>query len=1058
MPHWLELPYLALTTHLDSRFYLSQALHYPGLVRLASKPPLPPLIESLQRHLAEAPALALHRHYPPGLWETRVHTLLIQPAKSSPAWREAWTIELSALHYQPAPGLESAFFPALAIEVTVNDPADIKKTVLQQVRGELMRRGALKHLDQLVMLSRWGPLTCQSGQLNLQRKSIQELTTGEEPAEDWLPKVATALLALPPSAAHYEHHLERLAELLGAEGRRSVLLVGPSGVGKTAIFHELARRKRSYELGATPFFETSGSRLISSELGCGGWQERCQQLVRQWAKRQAVIHLGSLVELLEVGRHSTHPTGLAGFLRPTLARGQVQAVAECTDSQLTYLERELPQLLEAFVIYRVEKPDRETTAAILAARFQGLPEAARQQALELHERFASHSASPGWEVRLLQAVQRKDGASVIETFSHQSGIPSRFLDPEQPLPQLEVSRWFNARVQGQIDAVDRVVERLLTFKAALNRPARPLASLLLMGPTGTGKTELARSLAEYLFQDRQRLTRLDMSEYSDPWAVRRLVGWAGGRPGLLVQMVRELPFQVVLFDELEKAHPDFFDLLLQVLGEGRLTDASGNLADFSNCLIVMTTNLGSEAMQKGSVGFRDQPPQQGYLEAVRAAFRPELLNRIDEIVPFARLSQDTVELLAEIELEQIQKSPGLRRRNLRWHITAQVVPALAEKGYDARYGARPLKRAIERLLLAPLSVQLNSHPEDAPLQVLVGAIEGVVQVFVRPLHDPQTAIQEAQRKRSLGDQITLLRRRSLRFMRGPLVSELCNDRVRHMRLQPKRPWPEENNLDAIENLHERIQELEELALLGLEQIRHFDEEQLRRGCSDLLAELNASLLRLYSRSFADRGAITMAFYSDHHASLRQLADAYMRLGRSSCLNTEIQSIQAQKGEVPAPTLEHPQPNLDRRTQGLDWWLQGFPGAHLGVLIRFSGLNAYPTFHLESGVHVFLRPEGEKKVLVEVSPAPLTSGDPDKPFMAPAYLPPEDLHRKGTLTQLYKGSVCRTYDLPHGKCIDSLLKKPRNCLNGNELDLTSVVDARLLRVAEEDGLAPVGSTS
>ena len=872
-------------------------------------------------------------------------------------------------------------------------------------------------------------------------------------------------------------------------GRRSVLLVGPSGVGKTAALHELARRKRAYQLGGTPFFETSGARLISGQLGFGGWQERCQQLVRQWAEREAVIHLGSLVELLEVGRHSTQPTGLAGFLRPSLARGQVQAVAECTEQQLSYLEREFPQILEAFVVYRMEKPNRETTRAILAARFKSMPEPFREQALELHERFASHSSSPGWEIRLLRAVQRKalsgeeshqvvsreshpskeshpsrdnraaeNVSPVIAVFSQQSGIPARFLDPEQPLPQVEVSRWFHARVQGQDEAVDRVVDRLLAFKAALNRPGRPLASLLFMGPTGVGKTELARCLAEYLFQDRQRLTRLDMSEYSDPWAVRRLVGWAGSKqPGVLVQMVRELPFQVVLFDEIEKAHPDFFDLLLQVLGEGRLSDVFGNLADFSNCLIVMTTNLGSEAMQKGSVGFRDQPPQQGYLEAVRSAFRPELINRIDEIIPFQRLSQDVVELLAEVELERIQRAPGLRRRNLRWHVTAQVVPTLAEKGYDARYGARPLKRAIEKLLLAPLSLQLNSHPEDAPLQILIGAIDGVVQGFVRPLHDSATAISEAQRKRSLGDQISLLRRRSLRFMRGSLVSELCNDRVRHMRAQPKRPWPDQSQLDAIENLNEQIQSLEELALLGLEQLRGFDEEHLRGGCNDLLNELNAALLGLYYRSFAERKAITMAFFSDHHASLRQLADAYVRLGRSRGLTTDFQSVQTQKGEVPPPTLEHPQPNLDRRERGLDWWLQGFPGTNLGVLIRFSGLNAYPTFHLESGVHTFLRPEGEKKVVVEVSPAPLTSGDPDKPYMAPAYLPPEDLHRKGTLAQLCKGgSICRTYDLPHGKCTDSLLKKPRNCLSGTELDLAGVVDARLLRVAEEDGLAPVES--
>ena len=206
---------------------------------------------------------------------------------------------------------------------------------------------------------------------------------------------------------------------------------------------------------------------------------------------------------------------------------------------------------------------------------------------------------------LNDAASGKDvlrGEDVTTAFSYETGLPAWLLEPSARLDLQAAHAWFAERVIGQEQAVSAVVDLLATVKAELARPGRPIASLLFIGPTGVGKTEMAKALAEFLYQDRRRMTRIDMSEYADPAAAERLIG-GGGREGLLTSKVREQPFGVVLLDEFEKAHPRLFDLLLQVLGEGRLTDAMGRLADFRNSVIIMTSNLGVESFGRAAAGF-----------------------------------------------------------------------------------------------------------------------------------------------------------------------------------------------------------------------------------------------------------------------------------------------------------------------------------------------------------------------------------------------------------------------------------------------------------------------
>src|SRR5262249_33382014 len=365
-----------------------------------------------------------------------------------------------------------------------------------------------------------------------------------------------------------------------------------------------------------------------------------------------------------------------------------------------------------------------------------------------HRRYATYSAYPGRPLRFLENLLR-DGPKeqpiseedVYLAFTRETGLPRSIIDPVVPLEVTEVHKWFSSRVVGQSEAVNLVVDLLATVKAGLTRPNRPIASLLFIGPTGVGKTEMAKALTEFLFGSRDRLTRFDMSEFADPVSVRRLVGGAFGSEGLLTAKVREQPFSVLLLDEVEKADGSFFDLLLQALGEARLTDAGGRLAAFRNTVVILTSNLGAESYRKGSTGFVGGTPTKAeatehFARAVEQFLRPEMFNRLDRIVPFAPLDAATIRTIANREAQNVQSRDGVRFRDVAMTTAADLLDHLAAVGFDPRYGARPLKRAMERELLAPLARQMNRHAGNVPLTVAVGVIDGHPEVAVRPVQGP----------------------------------------------------------------------------------------------------------------------------------------------------------------------------------------------------------------------------------------------------------------------------------------------------------------------------------
>jgi ATP-dependent Clp protease ATP-binding subunit ClpB len=291
----------------------------------------------------------------------------------------------------------------------------------------------------------------------------------------------------------------------------------------------------------------------------------------------------------------------------------------------------------------------------------------------------------------------------------------------QKLVHLEEA--LHARVVDQVDAVEAVANAIRRSRAGLSDPNRPIGSFLFLGPTGVGKTELARALADYLFDDERAIVRVDMSEYQERHTVSRLVGAPPGyvgyeEGGQLTESVRRRPYSVVLLDELEKAHTDVFNVLLQLLDDGRLTDGHGRTVDFRNTIIIMTSNLGSTVFSDQSIGREKQ--KAAVLEDVRMAFRPEFVNRIDEIVVFEPLGRDEIRQIVDIQLDGLQQR--LEDRKLSVTLTDGARDYLANKGYDPAFGARPLKRLIQHEIQDPLAMKLLSgdiHDGDT-LEIDVG--------------------------------------------------------------------------------------------------------------------------------------------------------------------------------------------------------------------------------------------------------------------------------------------------------------------------------------------------
>jgi len=301
-----------------------------------------------------------------------------------------------------------------------------------------------------------------------------------------------------------------------------------------------------------------------------------------------------------------------------------------------------------------------------------------------------------------------DAEDIAEVLARWTGIPvSKMLEGERE-KLVHMEDRLGDRVIGQEEAISAVSNAVRRARSGLQDPNRPIGSFIFMGPTGVGKTELGKALAEFLFDSDQAMVRIDMSEYMEKHAVSRLIGAPPGyvgyeEGGYLTEAVRRRPYSVVLFDEIEKAHPEVFNVLLQILDDGRMTDGHGRTVDFKNTIIIMTSNVGSRWIQELAASSREEMEDR-VTEALRASFKPEFLNRIDEIIIFHNLTQEQIGDIVDIQMKRLEVR--LAEMNMELVLSDEARAFLAEKGFDRIYGARPLKRAIQRYIENPLSMEI----------------------------------------------------------------------------------------------------------------------------------------------------------------------------------------------------------------------------------------------------------------------------------------------------------------------------------------------------------------
>ncbi|MFO0713817.1 MAG: AAA family ATPase [Sandaracinus sp.] len=659
--------------------------------------------------------------------------------------------------------------------------------------------------------------------------------------------------------ARRDELVAQLEALLGSEERLAVLVRGPELAGKSSLVeHVLGKLGR-------PAFAVPLARFLAGSGGFGEWQTQVEETFRAAEVLDAVLYVEDLGGLaLE---RAGSPIDLASAFAPFLEARKVRFVGEIRDSELDAFEARHRGLASTLLPVRVPPLDAAETVRVLeetlgpsAAPVATAPTATPKRTLEsdairslvaLVERYQPYRALPGEALRTAHALRdalevprREDGsvpaigrAEIVRAIAERLGLPAALLREDVALPPDEIAQAIRRRVIGQDEAVEAVAATLGVVKAGLSAPHKPIATFLFAGPTGTGKTELAKALAGYLFGSAEALARFDMSEFMDPWASDRLIRGVDREDGLLTRRARERPFSVLLLDEIEKAHPSVFDLLLQVLGEGRLTDARGKTAYFQNTIVVMTSNLGARDDRPG-LGFDPEPRARGetYVRAVREHFRPELLNRIDRIVPFRSLADDEALQIARLFQSAVTRRPGLADPRHSLTMDDTTLTSIARAAISRDGGARALRREIEDRVVvgaARLLARLGPDVERASLTAAIAEPEDRstgVRVVQRGLVFDVRGQRGRQRAhlRTALDRVTSSRRRLHRWGQMASVQACKTERTRLVselaRAGQRRATPQElaaleqrlgwiaPRLDRVEALSRELEDAEDLGL------------------------------------------------------------------------------------------------------------------------------------------------------------------------------------------------------------------------------------------------------
>ena len=549
--------------------------------------------------------------------------------------------------------------------------------------------------------------------------------------------------------------IERVVQILSRRKKNNPILIGEPGVGKSAIVEGLALRIKNETAGAL-----HGKRIVTLDLASmvagttyrGQFEERMKNVIAELREHPEVILFIDEIHTIIGAGNASGSLDAANILKPALARGEVQCIGATTTAEYAKsiekdgaLERRfqkvqirpttgdetfdiLTHLSEHYAHYHNVIYTREVLKACVGLSERYLTDRAfPDKAIDVMDEVGarSHALQPSTEALMpAYTITTEDVAGVV---SMMSGVPVQRVATAENERLRTMGEVLRRRIIGQDKAVDTVVKAIQRSRLGLRDPKRPIGTFFFLGQTGVGKTYLAQCLAEEMFGSKDAIIRFDMSEYLEKHAVSLLVGAPPGYVGhedggKLTEAVRRKPYSIVLFDEIEKAHPDIFNILLQVLDEGRLTDRQGHSVDFRNTIIVLTSNVGTRQLQEfgSGVGFNTGSMDQKetnkmLLKALQKQFPPEFVNRIDNVVTFEPLSKDTIGQIVRIEIGLLQQR--LKTQGHQLNVTPEVIGQIVEKSFDTKNGARPVKRAVQTYLEDPLTDILLRKPNQKRITI-----------------------------------------------------------------------------------------------------------------------------------------------------------------------------------------------------------------------------------------------------------------------------------------------------------------------------------------------------